>query len=174
MLFLYIHKYVRYGEGVNYSCVCIDIKDREKAHLRGQRNKNNLPEQRSGQVYRGAGVEFESPGRKYSRLGCALKRTPNTPYFLPCRAPFSSHCEQSHSKPPASSVGSGFKLTQQKEKTNHKGWFLFLVAGVGFEPHDLRVMSPTSYQAALPRDIMQQVVPGTGIEPVRYFRTTGF
>ena len=28
-----------------------------------------------------------------------------------------------------------------------------LVAGVGFEPHDLRVMSPTSYQAALPRGI---------------------
>ena len=30
---------------------------------------------------------------------------------------------------------------------------LFMVAGMGFEPHDLRVMSPTSYQAALPRDI---------------------
>ena len=29
----------------------------------------------------------------------------------------------------------------------------FLVAEVGFEPHDLRVMSPTSYQAALLRDI---------------------
>ena len=28
-----------------------------------------------------------------------------------------------------------------------------MVAGVGFEPHDLRVMSPTSYQTALPRDI---------------------
>ena len=28
-----------------------------------------------------------------------------------------------------------------------------LVAGVGFEPHDLRVMSPTSYQAALSRHI---------------------
>ena len=41
---------------------------------------------------------------------------------------------------------------------------LFLVAGVGFEPHDLRVMSPTSYQAALPRDIM---VPETGVEPAR-------
>ena len=27
----------------------------------------------------------------------------------------------------------------------------FLVAEVGFEPHDLRVMSPTSYQAALLR-----------------------
>ena len=29
----------------------------------------------------------------------------------------------------------------------------YLVAEVGFEPHDLRVMSPTSYQAALLRDI---------------------
>ena len=27
-----------------------------------------------------------------------------------------------------------------------------MVAEVGFEPHDLRVMSPTSYQAALLRD----------------------
>ena len=32
-------------------------------------------------------------------------------------------------------------------------YLAFLVAGVGFEPHDLRVMSPTSYQAALPRDM---------------------
>ena len=46
-----------------------------------------------------------------------------------------------------------------------------LVAGVGFEPHDLRVMSPTSYQTALPRDIM---VPETGLEPVRDFRPIGF
>ena len=28
-----------------------------------------------------------------------------------------------------------------------------LVAEMGFEPHDLRVMSPMSYQTALPRDI---------------------
>ena len=28
-----------------------------------------------------------------------------------------------------------------------------MVAEMGFEPHDLRVMSPTSYQAALLRDI---------------------
>ena len=47
----------------------------------------------------------------------------------------------------------------------------FLVAGVGFEPHDLRVMSPTSYQAALPRDIM---VPEAGVEPVRDLNLTGF
>ena len=37
----------------------------------------------------------------------------------------------------------------------------FLVAGVGFEPHDLRVMSPTSYQAALPRDILWCRKPGS-------------
>ena len=30
----------------------------------------------------------------------------------------------------------------------------YLVAEVGFEPHDLRVMSPTSYQAALLRDMI--------------------
>ena len=35
----------------------------------------------------------------------------------------------------------------------HLFWHRFLVAGVGFEPHDLRVMSPTSYRTALPRDI---------------------
>ena len=46
----------------------------------------------------------------------------------------------------------------------------FLVAGVGFEPHDLRVMSPTSYQAALPRDIM---VPEAGVEPVRDDKSHG-
>ena len=58
------------------------------------------------------------------------------------------------------------------------GQYLFyspvMVAGVGFEPHDLRVMSPTSYQAALPRDIERKVVPETGLEPVRDFHRTGF
>ncbi len=45
-------------------------------------------------------------------------------------------------------------------------WVLFvLVAGAGFEPHDLRVMSPTSYQTAPPRDM--KLVPEAGIEPVR-------
>ncbi len=42
---------------------------------------------------------------------------------------------------------------KQNEKSTHKGCFSVLVAGVGFEPHGLRVMSPTSYQAALPRDM---------------------
>ena len=45
-------------------------------------------------------------------------------------------------------------LSKQKEKLRTPiGVLSFLVAGAGFEPHDLRVMSPTSYQAALPRDI---------------------
>ncbi len=33
----------------------------------------------------------------------------------------------------------------------------FVVAGVGFEPHDLRVMSPTSYRTAPSRDIKQRL-----------------
>ena len=45
-----------------------------------------------------------------------------------------------------------------------------MVAEMGFEPHDLRVMSPTSYQTAPLRDM----VPETGLEPVRDFRLTGF
>ena len=59
-----------------------------------------------------------------------------------------------------------------KEKTHHKGVFSFsLVAEMGFEPHDLRVMSPTSYQTAPLRDI---VVPEAGVEPVREINLTGF
>ena len=38
----------------------------------------------------------------------------------------------------------------------------YLVAEVGFEPHDLRVMSPTSYQAALLRDIHFSSLDGAG------------
>ena len=41
---------------------------------------------------------------------------------------------------------------------------IFLVAEMGFEPHDLRVMSPASYQTAPLRDIL---VPEAGVEPVR-------
>ena len=55
---------------------------------------------------------------------------------------------------------SKFRAMQSKKPLKIKGFsgqYLFyrpvMVAGVGFEPHDLRVMSPTSYQAALPRDI---------------------
>ena len=58
-----------------------------------------------------------------------------------------------------------FHLKNRHEKTQKPLWFLgfpnrylfrfaMLVAEMGFEPHDLRVMSPTSYQAALPRDIL--------------------
>ncbi len=33
-----------------------------------------------------------------------------------------------------------------------------MVAEVGFEPHDLRVMGPTSYQTALLRDVILVLV----------------
>ena len=51
--------------------------------------------------------------------------------------------------------GRGVQTTpcEQNEKRHPFGCLFVLVAGAGFEPHDLRVMSPTSYQAALPRDI---------------------
>ena len=43
-------------------------------------------------------------------------------------------------------------ITQSKKQHALRTAFT-LVAGAGFEPHDLRVMSPTSYQTAPPRDI---------------------
>ena len=45
------------------------------------------------------------------------------------------------------------KMSNEKRKSNPEWVAFFLVAEMGFEPHDLRVMSPTSYQAALLRDI---------------------
>ena len=39
------------------------------------------------------------------------------------------------------------------KKTSSVQMRLVMVAGMGFEPHDLRVMSPMSYQTALPRDM---------------------
>ena len=49
----------------------------------------------------------------------------------------------------------GFNLFVAKNKSlTERSSIRLLVAGVGFEPHGLRVMSPTSYQAALPRDIV--------------------
>ena len=47
-----------------------------------------------------------------------------------------------------------------------------LVAEMGFEPHDLRVMSPASYQTAPLRDM--KLVPEAGVEPVREINLTGF
>ena len=43
------------------------------------------------------------------------------------------------------------KKKKHGDYKNHRAFFL--VAEMGFEPHDLRVMSPTSYRAALLRDI---------------------
>ena len=42
----------------------------------------------------------------------------------------------------------------QITKSSPFGLLLLLVAGMGLEPHDLQVMSLTSYRTALPRVIM--------------------
>ena len=56
--------------------------------------------------------------------------------------------------PTTSSVGREAQTSfSQPTKKGHRLVSFSLVAEVGFEPHDLRVMSPTSYQAALLRDI---------------------
>ena len=46
-----------------------------------------------------------------------------------------------------------FLITKTKKELPGFPSSSFLVAGMGFEPHDLRVMSPTSYRTAPPRDI---------------------
>ena len=79
-----------------------------------------------------------------------------------------------------------FHLKNRHEKTQKPLWFLgfqlrylfrcyLLVAGVGLEPHDLRVMSPTSYQLLYPAIYkIEKMVPDTGLEPVRDVTPTGF
>ena len=59
---------------------------------------------------------------------------------------FILHLKKWHEKTPEALRRLGFS-------DRHLFRSLNVVAGVGFEPHDLRVMSPTSYQAALPRDM---------------------
>ena len=41
-------------------------------------------------------------------------------------------------------------ITMEQKKEEKPFDFSSVVAGVGFEPHDLRVMSPTSYQLLYP------------------------
>ena len=52
-----------------------------------------------------------------------------------------------------------FDPLPRKRAWNNRSRLFFLVAGMGFEPHDLRVMSPTSYQTALPRDVTNFSIP---------------
>ena len=108
------------------------------------------------------GWDFSLPFRKHSRAASVRQarlaallvfvtrlQKGRTASFLP-RSPTPSaaarRLPEVAVKNPVSVIG--------KRKDHPGGWsFLLLVAGVGFEPHDLRVMSPTSYQAALPRDM---------------------
>ena len=51
---------------------------------------------------------------------------------------------------PKSGLSTNFNTPATVFKIKSRPESAFLVAGVGFEPHDLRVMSPTSYQLLYP------------------------
>ena len=68
-------------------------------------------------------------------------------------------------------------VAQLSKKNKHRllNGVYFLVAGVGLEPHDLRVMSPTSCQLLYPAIYkIEKMVPDTGLEPVQDVTPTGF
>ena len=101
----------------------------------------------------------------------ALWKTPLAKTPCPWRFGFAnptSHARRSHNP---KALCQNFNLQIKKTRDTLRCLLFSLVAEMGFEPHDLRVMSPTSYRTAPLRDIM---VPETGIEPVRYSRITGF
>ena len=112
------------------------------------------------------------PTRKHTHRSSQILLPTPLPVFslvaLPCPAAGGGRAPSPLPPPSGRSV---ISASAGKKKKDAVASFFFLVAGVGFEPHDLRVMSPTSYQTALPRDIM---VPETGLEPVRDFRPIGF
>ena len=71
----------------------------------------------------------------------------------PTNAPYLVHRTRSRVLP-REPVGQETKYFPNRKETEHQVVFCFLlVAERGFEPPDLRVMSPTSYLAALLRDI---------------------
>ena len=70
------------------------------------------------------------------------------------------------------------RINKENKNSTQQGAVFVLVAGVGLEPHDLRVMSPTSYQLLYPAILIclwkNRLVPETGLEPVREVSLTGF
>ena len=50
-----------------------------------QKNKKRALMLDVSRLFYGCGGDFSLHSRKYSRFGRVLKRTPDTPYFLPCR-----------------------------------------------------------------------------------------
>ena len=114
---------------------------------------------------------FESPSKKYCRILRGRGSPLSARVFHLLRLAFSAvgGARLRSPRPPNPSVGETKSISQKKNEKRHPigCLFSFLVAGVGFEPHDLRVMSPTSYQAALPRDMIgagNRDRTGTGFE----------
>ena len=97
------------------------------------------------------------PFLKYGRPVSLGWLTPWTPYFsYTLDKTILNHFACAHPRPPPSVVAQ-FKIYHRaennKKDTPLSVLFVILGAEAGFEPRDLRVMSPTSYQAALLRDI---------------------
>ena len=63
-------------------------------------------------------------------------------------------CQRALYSPPYGRSALLHYLRNQTKQKQPIGRFFVLVAEGGFEPHDLRVMSPTSYRTALLRDII--------------------
>ena len=97
---------------------------------------------------------FHCPPQSHSRNARKAQLCSISPCLVGYHGAKTPHCGLFACSPTTSSGSrfAQFSFLQPKQK-GHRLVSFALVAGVGFEPHDLRVMSPTSYQAALPRDI---------------------
>ena len=114
------------------------------------------PSQTSSEKVLGCGVGFESPTQKYCRRRLARSGASRLLLIFSLVALPLSPTGRGRAPsplPPTEVVENRPHFRNQRKKDTD--WVSFtLVAEVGFEPHDLRVMSPTSYQAALLRDIL--------------------
>ena len=101
-------------------------------HFCFKTKKNTRTHTISG-VYLVAGVGFERPCQKHSRLGHSAQLVPDTPCFFPCRARFTVHRTRSRSKPTPSSGGRGggqFHLSvETKENRPNRVCFFYLARG---------------------------------------------
>ena len=94
----------------------------------------------------------------------ALWKTPLAKTPCPWRFGFAnptSHARRSHNP---KALCQNFNLQIKKTRDTLRCLLFSLVAEMGFEPHDLRVMSPTSCQTAPPRDNKKEMGRG-GFEP---------
>ena len=108
-------------------------QSRGRSLIFASKTKKNTRNHTISGVYLVAGVGFESPCQKHSRLGHSAQLVPDTPCFFPCRARFTVHRTRSRSKPTPSSGGRGggqFHLSvETKENRPNRVCFFYLARG---------------------------------------------